>query len=85
MDDLVVTNILRFVDQKTIIITCYSVNPQFQRCTRSLIKINAANFKIACQQGNRRLIQWMIKLGATYWNSGLYGACRGGHRKITDG
>ena len=83
MDDLVMTNILRFLDQKSLII-CYSVNPQFQRCTQSLIKVNWNNFFLACQQGDRNLIQWMIEKGANYWNYGLEGACQGGHRKLAE-
>jgi len=84
MDDLVVTNILRFVDQKTLITTCYSVNPQFQRCTRSLIIINVINFTLACQQGNSDLITWFIQHGANDWNSGLRGACLGGHLELVE-
>ena len=84
MDDLVITNILRFVDQKTLITTVNSVNPQFKRCAQSLIIINAINFTLACQQGDRSLIQWMIQQDADWWDRGLYGACQGGHRKLAE-
>ena len=84
MDDLVITNIVRFVDQRTLIITCYSINPQFQRCAQLFILINDGNFRLACQQGDRSLIQWMIQQGVTNFSFGLEGACEGGHLEIAE-
>ena len=36
----------------------------------------------ACEGGFKDLAQWMVDLGATWWNRGLENACRGGHRDL---
>jgi len=38
----------------------------------------------ACEWGDQDLVEWMIELGANYWQWGLCGACVGGHRDIAE-
>ena len=83
MDDLVITNIVRFLDQSTLI-TCCSVNAQFQRCAQSLIKVKCDNLMLVCQQGNRDLATWLIEQDVEGLEWGLMGACEGGHRQLAE-
>ena len=47
---------------------------------------NHANFGLegACESSNMKLIEFMIKKGATFWNWGLEGVCRGGHKMLVE-
>jgi hypothetical protein len=38
----------------------------------------------ACFSNNRPLAEWFIRNGASAFNNGLYGACRGGHKEIVE-
>ena len=93
MDDLVITNILRFVDEETLL-TASSVNSKFKRCAQPLIDEILQQPKDLFSCGVDRLmisLQFWEKFGAQHnfqnlggFQYGFMGACMGGNQDIAE-